>query len=132
MKKFGLAVTLFFGLVFVAHAGCDVKSLVGNYATQATYTGFKGGYATTCGDMGILTFDGKGNATGIGFESCAGNTYTIPKTTGFYSIDALCTGGVVFGKMTIKFVLDKTLKTGMILGGNPDNLSSGVGTMFKQ
>jgi len=131
MKKLVLAV-IASCFCISANAACDTKSLKGNYMIQGIYTGYKSSYPTTCGDIGIIQFDGKGGAVGVGFESCAGTTYALPKQTGTYQIDALCSGSIVFGTMEIKYIFDKTLKSGVILGANPDYLSSGVGTILKQ
>ena len=115
-----------------AFGACDVKSLKGNYIIEGTYTGYKSGSPTTCGDIGIVVFDGKGSATSVGYESCAGSTYASPISTGLYSIDKLCSGSIVFQDVTVNFVFDSKLINGKVIGASPANLSSGIGTITKQ
>jgi len=131
MKKLALAVTVLAFSVGV-NAACDIKSLKGNYIVKATYTGYKSDYPTTCGDIGLLIFDGKGGVIGVGYESCAGNTYELGKSIGSYNIDPYCSGEIAFESMRIKYILDRTMKNGVILGGNPSLKSSGIGTISKQ
>ena len=127
---------LSFVLLFVfsvgVNAACDTRSLKGRYMFQGTYTGYKDQYPTTCGDIGIVNFDGNGKATIATFESCAGVTNLLPLQIGTYQLDALCSGGVVLPNGEVKMIFDKSLKNGVVLGANPSVSSSGIGTITKQ
>ena len=132
MKKLVLAV-IASCFCISANAACDTKSLKGDYFAQVTYTGYNGAYPTTCGNLGIIKFDGKGTATAVGFDSCAGQTTQTPTLTGAYSVDALCSGGITFGSgVTIRFVFDKAFKAGALVGDNAANKASGIGTLTRQ
>ena len=135
MKKFFLLFISCFSIN--TQAACDVKSLIGNYAQQITYTtyntraSYNNGTPTMCVDIGIRNFDGKGTTSFSCSLSCINADIRTYKSTGSYKFDATCSGEINFSSGEIvKFVLDKTLKNGII--SSDAVLSIGTGTMFKQ
>jgi hypothetical protein len=132
MKKLISALIMLFFCVSV-NAACDTKSLKGNYILSGTYTGYNGQYPTTCGELGIIYFNGAGVATTVGWETCGGKTTTSgEKITGTYSMDLLCSGSIYINGLVINFVFDRALKTAQAIGSSPNTSASGVGTLTKQ
>lgn len=140
MKKLVLAV-IALGFSVGVNAACDTKSLKGSYVINTTFTGLQNNsYPITCGQIGIINFDGKGGIVLSGTQSCSGQVWSIQKWAGNYSIDASCSGEIAFANtmgatnnnVTMNFVFDRALKTAQFMAMNPNGMTTFVGAMTKQ
>ena len=140
MKKLVLAV-IALGFSVGVNAACDTKSLKGSYVINTTFTGLQNNsYPITCGQIGIINFDGKGGTTLNHVSGCAGilpNEGSFATETGRYSFDNLCSGTAIFSKgdpeeeITLIFIFDNNLtKASFVFNGI--NTISGSGSIFKQ
>jgi len=71
---------------------CATATLSGSYGYLLQGDLVSQGSLEPYADMGILTTDGKGNLTGTGTESLAGQIYSATTISGSYIVNSDCTG----------------------------------------
>lgn len=106
MKRIIASLTVFASMWFAgslpAWASCSNASLQGSYGFQRQ--GFNPGVGHV-GGIGVITFDGNGNLTGV--QTNVAETTGISRNTfaGTYEVNPDCAGSAVSGSTTIDVVI---------------------------
>ena len=108
MKRIIASLTVFASMWFVgslpAWASCSNASLRGSYGFQRQ--GFNPAVGHV-GGIGVVTFDGNGNLSGVQTDVAETRVISIIRDTftGTYEVNPDCSGSAVSGSITLDFVI---------------------------